>query len=234
MPSSDGTGLTPRQGVLLATEMQSATNLLRDGRNTLRDMKYASLAEDSVYTLLSLGVEKLLKLSIGLASVEEVGEWPAKRVRDFSHSIIDLDDAVRSLMSMNIGRSTHRGYTDRALAALEGDLVWPLLRNGLENYGSGGRYHYLDWISKEPRYDSPRGYWQSVESEVLRQQPDLYALFASPRPGDSEAARQRTNEVIAASLNLWWSAIHTFWVQGVFGSDARMMSSEIDPKRFSA
>ena len=229
MTSLLGNGLTQQQGILLATELQSATNLLRDGRNTLRAMTYASRGTDSVYALLSLGAEKLLKVSIGLAGLEATGEWPSKQLRAFSHGVIDLDDEVRSLMKLNASRAEHRGYTDTALAALESDAVWPLLREGLKNYGSGGRYHYLDWISTEPAFDSPRAYWQSIESEVFTQQPDLFALFSSSKPGDSEAARQRTNDAIVASLNSWWGTIHTFWAQGAFGVDARMMSSEIDP-----
>jgi hypothetical protein len=230
MTQTRGPGLSHQQGVLLSIEAEGGVNLLRDGREALRTMTFTSRGADTVLTLLSLGVEKLLKLSVGMAALEETGVWPSKKIRGFSHSIVSLDAAVRELMAENVSRGAQPAYPERALAALNADAIWPLLRDGLERYGSGGRYHYLDWVSQQPPFDSPRGYWDAMEREVFAQQPDLFALFASVVPGASEEARQRTNEAIVASLETWWRAVYTFWLQGALGAEARMQSSTINPE----
>jgi hypothetical protein len=230
MTQARGPGLSQQQGVLLSIEAEGSVNLLRDGRQALRTMTYTSRGADTVLTLLALGVEKLLKLSVGMAALEETGVWPNKKIRGFGHNIVSLDTAVRELMAENVSRGAQPAYSERALAALNADTIWPLLRDGLERYGSGGRYHYLDWVSQQPPFDSPRGYWDAMEREVFAKQPDLFALFASVAPGAFEEARRRTNEAMAASLEIWWRAVYTFWLQGAFGTDARVQSSAIDPE----
>lgn len=229
MSESSGNGLSHQQGGLVAIETQSTANLLRDGREALRTMTYASRGADTVFTLLALGVEKLLKLSVGLEGLEQSGAWPGKRVRSFGHRIGDLDNEVRGLMRTNFGKAAQRGQVQGALERLDADRLWPLLKDGLDRYGREGRYHYLDWISDEPKFDSPRGYWDSIEREAGKADRELLPLFASLRPGDFETARSRTNAAVVESLTNWWSAIYVFWTQGTFGTVARSMSSDIDP-----
>ena len=156
--------------------------------------------------------------------------WPSNKVLGYGHSIVDLDAAVRELMAENVSSGAQPAYSERALGALNADTIWPLLRDGLENYGSGGRYHYLDWVTRQPQYDSPRGYWDAMERKVLAQQPDLFALLASVAPGAFGEGRRRTNEAIVASLETWWRAVHTYWLQGAFGAAARMQSGTINPE----
>ena len=230
MTQSHGPGLTQQQGILLTIEVESAVNLLRDGRETLRTMTYSSRGADAVWSLLSLGVEKLLKLSIGVAVLEQTGEWPGKVLKSFGHDVEALDEAVRELMATNVDKGAQPAYSARALAALNADAIWPALREGLNNYGSGGRYHHLDWLTKEPPYDSPRGYWDAMEREVIEQQPHLLSLFASLNPGAFQEARRRTNEAIIGSLDVWQVAVYTFWLQGAFGAEARVQSSTVNPK----
>src|SRR5664279_3596341 len=84
-------GLTQQQGVLLTFETQAVANLMRDGTAALRLMTHSSRGADTVWTLLSLGAEKLLKLTIGLAQVEVDGCWPGARIRKYSHNVVSMD-----------------------------------------------------------------------------------------------------------------------------------------------
>jgi len=229
MTPTRGHGLTQQQAVLLTMEVESAVNLLRDGREALRTMTYSSRGADTVWTLLSLGAEKLLKLSIGFAALEETGEWPGKTMRGYAHKVVQLDDDVRELIAVGMARAAQPAYVRNGLARLNSDTVWPKIREGLEQYGSGGRYHYLDWINGQPPFDSPRGYWDHIENEALEPHPAARALFVSVVPGDFQKARRQTNDAVVASLDVWWSAVHVAWKQGALGAEAAAMSSGIDP-----
>ena len=226
---SKSAGLTSQQLVRLAVETSAATNLIRDGTSTLRSMTSVMRGADSVWTLLSLGTEKMLKLSVGLVRLEDSGKWPGKEIRKFSHGLVELEEVTRQAMRDRVQLSAQPGYSERALAALEADRVWPLLLVGLDRYGQGGRYHWLDWVSEEPDFESPEAYWRVMEQEVTAQQPDLLGLFISTAPDDLDEARRRTNAVVNASIMLWWEAVHTFWSQGAFGEVARSLSSDINP-----
>jgi len=230
MNESRGPGLTQHQAVLVTMEVESSVNLLRDGRTALRTMTFALREADTTFTLLSLGVEKLLKLSVGLAALEETGNWPGRKLRGYLHKVVELDSDVRELMTAGVGRISQPAYLERAVLALEADTVWPNIREGLDRYGSGGRYHYLDWVTGQPPLDSPRGYWNKIETEALLPHPAVRALFGSTAPGDFEEARRKTNDAMVASLNVWWSAVHEAWQQGALGAEARAMSSGIDPQ----
>lgn len=230
MTPARGPCLTQQQAVLLTMEVESAVNLLRDGREALRTLTHSSRGADTVWTLLSLGAEKVLKLSIGLAALEDTGEWPGAMLRGYVHRVVKLDDDVRELMTAGVGRAAQPAYVESALAMLNSDAVWPKIREGLERYGSGGRYHYLDWITGQPPFDSPRGYWDHIENEALEPHPGARALFRSVVPGDFDEARRRTNDAMVASLDVWWSAVHVAWLQGALGAEAAAMSSGIDPE----
>lgn len=229
MNDSRGPGLTQQQTVLVTMEVESSMNLLRDGRTALRTMTFAIRGADATFALLSLGVEKLLKLSVGLAALEDTGIWPGGKLRSYLHKVVKLDSDVRELMTAGLGRAAQPASLERAVLALDADTVWPKIREGLDRYGSGGRYHYLDWVTSQPPFDSPRGYWNEIETEALVAHPAIRTLFSSTAPGDFEEARRLTNEAMVASLNVWWSAVHEAWQQGALGAEARAMSSGIDP-----
>lgn len=130
MTPARGPCLTQQQAVLLTMEVESAVNLLRDGREALRTLTHSSRGADTVWTLLSLGAEKVLKLSIGLAALEDTGEWPGAMLRGYVHRVVKLDDDVRELMTAGVGRAAQPAYVESALAMLNSDAVWPKIREG--------------------------------------------------------------------------------------------------------
>jgi hypothetical protein len=227
LESNPGSPLSSQQLVLLSIEVQSATNLLRDGCTALRAMTHTSEGIDTVWTLLALGVEKLCKVTVGLDGVNKHGIWPTKRVLKYRHDIVRLESRVRRTMRETAGSAVRPHVVLGALEHLDADPIWPLLCAGLDRYGNNGRYHYLDWVGAKPDFDSPRGYWDTVETAAISMDPELMALFRSTAPGDFDSARRRTNLLIEASIRGWWEAVHLSWLHGCLGPDARAMSSAI-------
>src|ERR1700712_4649824 len=71
-------GLTPHQGAALIFETTSVHALLRHGVDQLRDERYVDAEIDPVLTTLSIGVEKLMKLTWGLLEVADGRCWPSR------------------------------------------------------------------------------------------------------------------------------------------------------------
>ena len=221
--------LSHQQLVLLGIEIQSATNLLRDGCASLKAMRHTSTGIDSVWTLLALGVEKLCKVAVGLDGVNKTGVWPVNRVRGYGHAIVRLDERIRRTMEASVPDAVRPHVVREALERVKTDPIWPLLRTGLDRYGSNGRYHYLDWVGGQPDFDSPRGYWDSIEDAAVALDPDIKARFRSNTPGDFDSERKQTNLLIEARDRNWWEKMYLFWLHGCFGLDARSMSTDINP-----
>lgn len=62
-------GLTYEQSATLETT--SIKNLIRDGLDALYSLHFASTGADALFTLTSIGVEKLMKVSLGLFDLRE-------------------------------------------------------------------------------------------------------------------------------------------------------------------
>ena len=60
--------------------------------------------------------------------------------------------------------------------------------------------------------------------------PAIQAGLAEPS-GESLIALR---EALAASLLRWWWLVYRSWCHGMFGSRARSLASQIDPRRTSA
>lgn len=63
----------------LSREIDASSSLLRHGFAILAEYRFASREAEPVFASLAGGAEKLLKLSFGLATVDEGGGWPKKR-----------------------------------------------------------------------------------------------------------------------------------------------------------
>jgi hypothetical protein len=220
------------QELLLVIEAQTITNLLRDGVDAIRSLRYPARDADAIYTLLSLGVEKLLTLTLGLAKANETGEWPSRYIRSLHRQIESLDDQVATLMRAAVighGRRDEIEDVELALRASNASAVWPLLRTGLARYGSAGGHHALDWLIETPQYGGPVRYWDVVESGAFEERPNLSAKFESELTADFDAARIHTNHLIVNSVTTWWHAIHVSWAFGLFGARASLLSQHISP-----
>jgi hypothetical protein len=135
--------LSTLQGLHLIQESDSAKHLLAYGIRALRTAAFIETTRDPIMTMLSVGVEKMLKLSLGLLHIENHRVWLPARVlkADYRHDLIKMEGLLRQAIRDNIDRATHRSYVDRALAAVEDDPVWPAMIAALNRYGQEGRFY---------------------------------------------------------------------------------------------
>jgi hypothetical protein len=211
------------QLTFLALEGQGITNLLRDGSKALREFQYPASHADAVFVLLSLGVVRLLRLTVDLAESHDTGVWPSRQFPASGPRIPELDSYVRGRMRAIASDREQYGDVediDLALRRLDSDGIWSMLCHGFDHYGCGGDQHELDWLPQTPRMSSPHTFWALNEDEVFEKYPRLLVQFESAEPGDRENARWRTNEAIRSTVRTWWDAMYLFWASGALGQTA--------------
>ncbi len=86
-------GLTQLQGLYLVSETTSTRNLLGYGLRALRTTRFLETTLDPIMTMLSIGVEKLEKMSLGLVSTADNSNWPSVRqFRDvWRHDLVGMN-----------------------------------------------------------------------------------------------------------------------------------------------
>jgi hypothetical protein len=91
-------------------EIDATATLFRRGHAILDEYRFASRDAEAVFVCLASGVEKLLKLTFGLLSLEESGHRPVQAtMKHAGHRIMELDEAIHALMPQHHRRSTVAG-----------------------------------------------------------------------------------------------------------------------------
>lgn len=221
MPNPDD-GLTQQQGLQLIFEQTSARNLLGYGTRALRNSAFHDTTADPVMTMLSIGVEKLLKTGIGLSQVLSTRRWPDRDTMQntYRHNLVTMDELLRAELGANIGRATHAFYVQQGLDSVETDPVWRPLLEALNRYGSMGRFYYLDALAESPQSEEPPSvFWDRAERAAIASDPDLTRLFhlAANEADAWHAFSTALNAKLAGSVERWWAALAMAGKQGVLG-----------------
>ncbi|PPG64180.1 hypothetical protein C5C27_04100 [Rathayibacter sp. AY2B7] len=228
-------GLSQRQKMALIEEIDSAKHLLAYGERAVRGAAFVDTMRDPIMTMLSIGVEKLLKVAVGLVALDEHGAWPTKTVmkREFGHGTANLDRMLRGKLQAGIVGKSYEDYIQGLFNAVEADPVWPVLLDALDAYGRSGRFYNLDLLADEPQsWDSPSEKWTLVENCAIDASPELQALRDAGFAGDNMAFDQLTrdiNNAIADSLHRWWEAIAVLGRHGVLGDHNKAFGFEVHP-----
>ena len=84
--------LTMLQGIQLIQESDSAKHLLAYGIRALRTAAFIETTRDPIMTMLSIGVEKALKLGLGLNHLAATRSWLPLAVlkNDYRHDLIKM------------------------------------------------------------------------------------------------------------------------------------------------
>lgn len=222
MPNTNHDDLSMLQGMNLIQESDSAKHLLAYGIQALRTAAFIETTRDPIMTMLSIGVEKMLKLGLGLAHVADTRVWlPASVLKnEYRHDLIKMEALLREAIMHNVDRSTHRYWVDQALAAVDADPVWPPLVSALNRYGQEGRFYYLDALADNPqREESPSTFWDAAERVALEHEPELDDLFQRMLTDFSLSAEfyRKLNERMADSLQRFWDLVAMAAVQGALG-----------------
>lgn len=213
----------------LIYETTSIQNLLRDGLQSLESLRFVDTGVDAVFTLLSIGVEKLMKVTLGLVSLRDTATWSTvEEMRRHGHNLEGTDTTVRTMLRANTVRATYPAYVAGLLDQVETDQYWPRLLRALHQYGKSGRFHYLDLLANghPGEWESPVTYLKSLEGTILDDNPRILVGLASANWPQS---RRELNAIIAKSVYQWWGMIYAFWIQGAIGPRARQLASAIKP-----
>ncbi len=222
VPNRYSDELSKLQEINLIQETDSAKHLIAYGIQSLRTAAFIETTRDPIMTMLSIGIEKALKLGLGLLHVEENRTWLPARVlkNEYRHDLVKMESLLREAIRTNTARATHRYWVDEALAAVDTDLVWPALVAALNRYGQEGRFYYLDALADNPqREESPQVFWDAAERVALESDPTLKGLFDRMMRDYSlsDEFYRKLNERMADSLQRFYDLMSMAAIQGVVG-----------------
>jgi hypothetical protein len=215
----------------LIQESDSAKHLLAYGVRALQTAAFIETTRDPIMTMLSIAVEKMLKLGLGLLYVRDNRVWLPADVLKFKyrHDLIKMEALLHQAIRDNVDRATNRQYVDRALAAVDADPVWLPLLSALNRYGKEGRFYYLDALAEDPqREESPQSFWDVAERVALENDPELNALFQRMIKDFSlsDEFYRSLNGRMAESLQRFWDLVAMAGVQGVLGKRGEAWGSD--------
>ncbi|WP_457098831.1 hypothetical protein [Microbacterium sp. P5_E9] len=220
--------LSRLQGLQLIQESNSARHLIAYGIRVLRTSARTEPVRDPILTMLSIGVEKTMKLALGLLSLAEHRVWLPYSVlkNTYRHNLLLMDGLLRDGIREHVCRATHRSYVDHALQAVDEDPVWMPLLIALNHYGEQGRFYYVDALADRPqKEDSPEGFWADIEEAARESDPELDALLHRYWADSTliDEYHQRLHARIADSLQRWWDLVSMASVQGVLGGRGEVL-----------
>lgn len=214
----------------LLREVDSSRYLLRHAVETIRQMRYIVVGVHPAMTMGSIGLEKLLKIALGLWEVSEGSGWPSnKRMRNYFHSSEQLWADVRAAIIAANSRVALHPFAAQALGRADSDPILPKLLEILSMYGKEGRFYFLDSLSDRPQAgESPERLWDVMEQDVLDANPQLRATDLSPQAVDAQVLK--VSGVIAQSLLDFWDTVSCVMKLGGLGDEAIVFGHELDPK----
>lgn len=225
--------LTQDQSFAFLAEVTSTRNLLAYGTRVVRGAPFVDTTQDPILTMLSIGLEKLYKLTLGLIALDDSGLWPSsKEMRAHGHNITRM----HNLVFTEIGKRAVTGtpYVRSLLERTHADPVVRPLISALDMYGRSGRFYHLDLLgeAQQPQ-ESPFHYWQEVESAAAGDRIIREALSAAVEETVNgelwEKVRLMTNQRIAASIEGLWEAIAVCGRNHALGEVGAHFGFEVHP-----
>lgn len=227
----DGDGLTRAQGLALIFEMDSARQLLAFGESTLRNTRYVDPVRDAVLTTTSIGVEKLLKVALGLAQVAAGGGWPSKATmkNDFGHESKEMDARLREHLDGWSATRPRPSSVHGLVDAVKADMIWPRLLDVLDAYGRSGRFYYLNALAESPEgWESPMGLWDATEQAAIGQHPHIRAALSGPT-AELDRFQVALHHAVADSLLGWWTMVAGVARHGALGERGKQFGLQAHP-----
>lgn len=224
--------LSREQGFALLAEVNSTRNLLGYGIRVIRDGGFFINTRDPILTTLSIGVEKLYKLTVGLSVLEDTGLWPPQKVmKGHGHHLLRLHDAV--MQDLHQRTSDKSSYVRGLLADVEADPVIPPVIDALDLYGKMGRFYFLDQLGASPQAVHPDAAWQAIERAVLVD-PAVSGLLATATAdaGDSDvwdSFNQAVRERLASSVERLWTMVAVCGRNHAWGDVGATFGFEVHP-----
>jgi hypothetical protein len=220
--------LTPgsqQWNIQLGNEANDAAALFTHGLRITRDIRTDYNDAVPAMSLLALGAEKLLKLTIGLADLDRGESWPSlERMKRIGHRVATADAEARGLLDLS--RGTAPGHLQALRAQIQGDRVLAAALDALDRFGDKGRFYFLDSLGEKPQPEmAPHFMWMGMTSAIMEADANLLSRMSTPKGW--QEARPELNQVIVASLERWWEFYRAAWTTGVNGTKAQELSAAI-------
>jgi hypothetical protein len=213
-------------GFSVINEVSTATQLMATGLNQIVDPDWISAEPASAFTCLASGVERVMKLTYGLDTLNSGALFPnSKDLQRLGHDLMTLDGIVfpRLLASAN---SSNNDYVLRLLRDVNADPYWPAILATLNAWAAAsGRYRDLDVLAGKTAGDPPHALWDEVELRCTQDLGLLRALFEPEHGGALVRIRTR----LAESVLKWWFAVYRAWMHGLIGSDQKSPGTLLSP-----
>ena len=209
----------------LTHEANDAGSLFSHGLRVTRDVSYDYTDATAAMSLLALGAEKLLKLTIGLAHLDRSEPWPSLRyMKRFRHRVAAADVEARTQIPLT--RGTVPGHLQQRAADIDSDPVLGAVLLALERFGDTGRFYFLDSLGERPQTEpAPHFLWVGMVSDVIKNDAALSAKMMTAE--GLREGRPEVNRTIVRSLVEWWEFYRTVWTTGAIGDQAKEFSSAI-------
>lgn len=214
----DRAGRTPFDSRHLR-EVWEVRALLERGDELIERFQLTERDAPPIMALLALGMERLGKLTYGIATGNATMRW--------THNLVDLDRECRRLMRDQARTS----FVVDLLDDLDRDPFLDDLLVALDEYANGGRYYFQDLIRGDPaKYGrSPYERWTALIGSVLRLRPDLTSVYDLNDPNEVPRREREQNEELRRTLFRWRRTYYYAWMNGACGETARALGGEITP-----
>lgn len=207
------------QWLALDREATSARNLVRAGIESVVGIRMLAWDLDPALTMLSIGVEKMIKLTIGVVGLREDGQWRLRR----GHDLVPMHATMMAELRRIAAQEDRPGILAE-LDQVDGLLAWQPLLGVLHNYAMSGRFVDLDSLAGTTQpYDRPQDMWdENVEFPVCQADPSLWEEIRSG------GGRERLNEAIAQDIRCWHGVVYGCWRIGMLGELAHRLSFDLN------
>lgn len=224
--------LDRQQGFAFISEMASTRHLLAYGVRVIRTAPFIETTRDPILTMLSIGVEKLFKLTLGLVALDRDGKWPTKaEMQGWGHQLVSMHQNIVDELRVRTANSSQ--YVRGLLAEVDADPVVVPVIDALDMYGRMGRFYYLDQLGDDPQPVRPDAAWQTVEQAALAD-PNVTSHYqrALENPGDNEIwdlTIGALNNRIAVAVERIWITIAVCGRNHVLGETGSTFGFEVHP-----
>lgn len=223
-------GLTTLQRVSLAVEVETARQFLVHGVVLLRGRPSIDQTLDVLLLVWHMGAERLLKVLYGLTELEQGRPWPEMQ-RTISHRVVKADQLVRDHLHSWAASTPGNAYPNGLIAAVDADPIVPSILAALDDYGSGGRFFWLDQLRQSPQQrDRPDAVWDQALTAARDSDPSVAARFWDNVHNHPDRDHMRElHDLVSKSMVRWWSMLARTGQWGAFGDLGKQLATSFGP-----
>ena len=223
-------GLTGLQRVSLVVEVEAARQFLSHGVVLLRGRPHVEQTLDVLLLVWHMGAERLLKVLFGLTKLEQSDPWPNMQ-NEIGHRVVKADDLVRDHLHAWAAANAGNTYPNGLIAMVDADPILPAILAALDDYGSGGRFYWLDQLTQTPQQrDRPDAVWDEALAAAIHSSPAVAARFLDLANNHMDQDHMREpHDLVTRSMVRWWSMLTRAGQWGAFGDMGKSLATAYGP-----